>query len=397
MRLPLILVTVVLLLGALVDWYICRAVRVRCRRHNAFWRRVACYSAIGMAAALLVVIIMPKKSAPEEAFLSVIWALYTYFSIYIAKYVFVLIDLLGKIPVLFGRKRLPGFGIAGIVAGLLVFAAFWWGALVNRYNIDVKEVEFAHPALPAAFEGFTIAQLSDMHVGTFGADTAFMQEVVAKVNSLKPDVIVFTGDIVNRSSAELLPFVNTLAGLYAPCGVYSVLGNHDYGDYYSWPSPEDKAANMELMHNLQARMGWTMLNNESVTFYAGNDSLVLVGVENIGDPPFPVYGNLDRAYAGDLNDEAYKVLLSHNPAHWNADIAESPDKNIPLTLSGHTHAMQITILGWSPAVFRYKTWGGMYADSDCAHSLYVNTGIGEVGMPARIGATPEITLITLRR
>lgn len=180
-------------------------------------------------------------------------------------------------------------------------------------------------------------------------------------------------------------------------GVYSILGNHDYGDYYNWTSPEAKKENMQLLKDLQAGMGWNMLNNASRTFYNDGDSIVLIGVENIGDPPFPVYGDLEKAYPFDLADPAFKILLSHNPAHWTEDIREAPDKIIPLTLSGHTHAMQMSLGRISPAAFRYSTWGGMYGDTGNAHRLYVNIGDGEVAIPARIGATPEITLFTLTK
>ena len=164
-----------------------------------------------------------------------------------------------------------------------------------------------------------------------------------------------------------------------------------------WPSPEAKVADRRHLVELQEGMGWKMLNNATAVIHRGADSIAIVGVENIGDPPFPVYGDLDKAYPGDLADPVFKILMSHNPAHWTADIADAPDKNIPLTLSGHTHAMQMEVLGVSPAALRYSTWGGMYSDADGSHSLYVNIGIGEVGIPARIGATPEITLFTLSK
>ena len=397
MRLPLLLILPLFLLNVLVDWYICRAVRNRCRRGASFWRPFALWSSVACALALVAAVCWPKKSAADSELVGLMWLLYAYFSIYIPKYLFVIFDLVGKIPQLWHRPRIKAFGTCGAVLAVLAFATMWWGALINRYRIDVKEVTYANPALPAAFDGLTIAQISDLHVGTYGADTSYVARVVAEVNALHPDLIVFTGDIVNRRTEELEPFTGVLSRLHAPLGVYSILGNHDYGDYYQWPDESAKKENMELLYRLQDGMGWKLLNNESHTFYAGGDSLVLIGVENIGDPPFPTYGDLDAAYRGDLADEAYKVLLSHNPAHWNDDIADSPDKNIALTLSGHTHAMQIEICGVSPAVFRYKTWGGMYTDADEAHHLYVNIGIGEVGIPARIGATPEITLFTLTR
>ncbi len=397
MRLPLLLILPILILDILADWYICRAVWRRCTRGARFWRPVSLWSSIVLGVGLLAAIAWPKKSASDYDLTGLMWFLYCYFSIYVPKYLFIIIDLLGKVPQLWHRRRIKGFAHAGITVAVLTFGLMWWGALVNRYRIEVKEIEFADPSLPSSFEGLTIAQISDLHTGSYGSDTTYVAKVVETVNALHPDIIVFTGDIVNRRSKELKPFVSTLSRLNAPLGVYSVLGNHDYGDYYAWDSAADKEANMQELYRMQHDMGWTLMNNSAHTFHAGPDSLVLIGVENIGDPPFPIYGNLDKAYPGDLADPAFKILLSHNPAHWVDDIAGSPDKNIALTLSGHTHAMQMELFGLSPATFRYDTWGGMYADIDSTRRLYVNIGIGEVGVPARIGATPEITLFTLRR
>ena len=397
MRLPLLLILPILILDILADWYICRGVWRRCTRGARFWRPVSLWSSIVLGVGLLAAIAWPKKSASDYDLTGLMWFLYCYFSIYVPKYLFIIIDLLGKVPQLWHRRRIKGFAHAGITVAVLTFGLMWWGALVNRYRIEVKEIEFADPSLPSSFEGLTIAQISDLHTGSYGSDTTYVAKVVETVKAPHPDIIVFTGDIVNRRSKELNPFVSTLSRLNAPLGVYSVLGNHDYGDYYAWDSAADKEANMQELYRMQHDMGWTLMNNSAHTFHAGPDSLVLIGVENIGDPPFPIYGNLDKAYPGDLADPAFKILLSHNPAHWVDDIAGSPDKNIALTLSGHTHAMQMELFGLSPATFRYDTWGGMYADIDSTRRLYVNIGIGEVGVPARIGATPEITLFTLRR
>ena len=397
MRLPLLLILPILILDILADWYICRAVWRRCTRGARFWRPISLWSSIVLGVGLLAAIAWPKKSASDYDLTGLMWFLYCYFSIYVPKYLFIIIDLLGKVPQLWHRRRIKGFAHAGITVAVLTFGLMWWGALVNRYRIEVKEIEFADPSMPSSFEGLTIAQISDLHTGSYGSDTTYVAKVVETVNALHPDIIVFTGDIVNRRSKELKPFVSTLSRLNAPLGVYSILGNHDYGDYYAWDSAADKEANMQELYRMQHDMGWTLMNNSAHTFHAGPDSLVLIGVENIGDPPFPIYGDLDKAYPGDLADSAFKILLSHNPAHWVDDIAGSPDKNIALTLSGHTHAMQMELFGLSPATFRYDTWGGMYADIDSTRRLYVNIGIGEVGVPARIGATPEITLFTLRR
>ena len=176
-------------------------------------------------------------------------------------------------------------------------------------------------------------------------------------------------------------------------GVYAILGNHDYGDYFNWPAPQIKQANMQLLYDLYKQTGIRLLRNETVWLRRGADSLALIGVENIGEPPFTTYGSLRRAYPN-LSDSIPKVLLSHNPRHWTDSIATDPAANVALTLSGHTHAMQIEIGKWSPSAWRYDTWGGMYTD-DAHRQLYVNIGAGTVGMPMRIGATPEITVITL--
>lgn len=396
MRLPLALLLPILLIELLLDSYIWRSVCTRCTWHKRLWCRVA----IAQAA---LCVLYPLWMAfygigtGDTAFYSAMWLLYTWLTVFLSKAVWVLFDLISKMPQLWHGTRWKWVARCAWLA-IPVFLFMWWGALVERFRIDVERIDVVRPDLPEAFDGFTIAQFSDIHLGTFGNDTSFVAEVVERINSLHPDMIVFTGDIVNRHSAEMAPFVQTLSRLYAPYGVYSILGNHDYGDYYKWDNPCDKVENMADLYNYQQQACLRLLNNNTDFIYAGADSLALIGVENIGDPPFPVYGNLDEAYPGDLDDPVFKILLSHNPAHWEADICEAPDKNIALTLAGHTHAMQMRFLGWSPAKYRYDRWAGLYADTDSAHLLYVNIGSGEVGMPARLGsATPEITLFTLRR
>ncbi|MDE6118857.1 MAG: metallophosphoesterase, partial [Muribaculaceae bacterium] len=280
--------------------------------------------------------------------------------------------------------------------GLVTFLGIWWGALVNRFRIQVREVNIEMTGLPDSFDGYRIAQLSDLHVGTYGNDTTFIHDLVEKVNSLNPNLIVFTGDIVNRTTSELVPFVRPFSRLNAPDGVISILGNHDYGDYYNWPSQNAKEQNLEWLMDLQIEMGWELLTNSSTVIYgqSASDSLVIVGVENWGDPPFPTYGDLDQAYSTP-GDSVTKILLTHNPAHWISCIAPVDTMRFGLTLSGHTHAMQMEIAGFSPAVWRYRTWGGLYQTDDNERPLYVNIGAGTVGVPMRLGATPEITLFTI--
>lgn len=393
MRLPLIATLVLLFFAIAIDYYLWRRIKKVSRRK--LWLRIHVVVSIIFNAGLLLVICLPKRRGADAGLELIMWALYTYFSVYIPKFLFVIFDAIAALPLLWHRKRWKWLSISGIVIAVAVFLIMWWGALVNRYSIDVRNVDVTVADLPEAFDGYTIAQISDFHVGTFGTDTTFVSKVIDKVNSLSPDVVAFTGDIVNRRSSELRPFVSPLSRMHARDGVLSILGNHDYGDYYSWDTPEAKAENMKELLAMQAEMGWQMLNNATSFIYRGNDSIAIIGVENVGDPPFTVYGDLDMAYET-LDDPTVKILLSHNPAHWIEDIKDSPDKNIALTLSGHTHAMQMSAFGVSPAALRYPTWGGLYEDED-GHQLYVNIGLGEVAIPARIGATPEITLITLRR
>lgn len=393
MRFPLIPVIVLLLVNCCIDFYIWRVLRSRLK--SRVWSMVQFATSAVLFVAMVVLICLPKRHGDDGGFVYLMWGLYAYVSIYASKLIFVLFDLLARIPELFRHKRWRGLSVCGAVLALLAFGLMWWGALINRYRLDVQEVEFASPQVPEVFDGFRIVQISDLHTGSYGENPDFLRKMVAEIDSLHPDMVVFTGDIVNRHSAELEPFVSTLARLEAPCGVYSILGNHDYGDYYDWSSDGAKRENMELLYDQHERMGWELLRNRTVPIVAGADTLMLIGVENVGDPPFKSYGDLRKAYP-DPSDSHFKILLSHNPAHWTAQIKGQPDVNIPLTLSGHTHAMQMSIgRSISPAVLRYDTWGGMYADS-IGHSLYVNTGMGEVGFPARIGATPEITVITLR-
>ena len=394
MRLPILILTVFILINLAVDTYIYIALK---RRFKSKWpSRIHVFLSLALFAMIVTVICLPRRDCSNGMLQAIMWMLYTYIAFYLPKYLFTLIDLIANIPHLFKARRLKWLSIAGTVAAVAFFISLWWAALVNRFNIDVKEVTVEIDGLPSSFDGYRIAQFSDMHVGTFGNDTTFVSEFVDRVNSLKPDMIVFTGDIVNSKSDELPPFVKPFYRLSAPDGVYSILGNHDYGDYSSWPSEAYKRENLQWLKDMQREMGWRLLLNETEMLRRGNDSIALIGVENIGDPPFRVYGSLRQAYPN-LTDSVTKVLLTHNPAHWVDSISSHTDVNIDLSLAGHTHAMQGEISGWSPAKYRYPTWGGLYSDDSKRHHLYVNIGSGTVGFPARLGATPEITLITLKK
>ncbi|MDE6269395.1 MAG: metallophosphoesterase [Muribaculaceae bacterium] len=389
MRLPLLAALIVLIVNLAVDYCI-----YRCLRRHALLRRAHVVLSALMTLVWIGVICVPKKLGDDAFMLRLMWTVYAYWTVYVPKYLALLFEAVASVPLLFGRRKWRWVQTGGVALGCVAFVAMWWGSLVERYRIDVREVQVEIPGLPRSMQGLRIVQISDWHVGSYGHSTSYIDKCIRRINELHPDLVVFTGDIVNRHSDELRPYIDQLSQLKAPMGVYSVMGNHDYGDYYAWPDEQAHRADADSLRAIQRRMGWHMLDNSTVMLRRGDDSLALIGVENIGEPPFVTRGSLLSAYPTP-SDSVPKILLSHNPRHWTDSIAGHADRNIALTLSGHTHAMQMRIAGASPASLRYPTWGGLYTDS-LGRKLYVNIGLGTVGVPMRIGATPEITLFVLQ-
>lgn len=393
MRVPILIIILLPLITISVDLYIYRVLAFRCKKHS--WLKITqAVSGILFNLFIFYLLLCSKKSGTNAHIIFLMWSFFTILAIYVPKIIFVLIDLIAKIPQIFGKQRLKWLSITGACVAILLSITLWWGALVNRYSIQLVTQDIVSQRLPDSFSGLKIVQISDLHVGSFGNDTSFVAELVDKINTLSPDIIVFTGDIVNRRTDEIEPFIPTLSRLTAPLGVYSIKGNHDYGDYSQWDSQAQYLENIQRLTQIQHDMGWNLLDNTTAWLVNGKDSIAIIGVENIGDPPFKVYGDLNKAYPGNLADNKFKILLSHNPSHWDTDIKDNPANAVDLTLSGHTHAMQISIGGKSPASLRYPQWGGLYSDS-IDHKLYVNIGAGEVGLPMRIGAKPEITILIL--
>lgn len=283
------------------------------------------------------------------------------------------------------------FIYAGLIIAMLNSAMLLYGAFIGKERFDIKEVTFTSSQLPKGFDGYRIVQLSDLHIGSWKGNGKVIQRMVDLVNAQKPDLIVFTGDLVNNRALELDEFENILSQLHAKDGVYSILGNHDYGPYYHWKNPKDQVNNLIDLKRREARMGWKMLNNEHTILYSGNDSIALIGVENEGEPPFSQHGDLAKATQG--TEGMFQLLLSHNPTHWRREVLSQ--SKVDLMLAGHTHAMQFAIGHHSPSSWVYPEWGGMYKEDH--QGLYVNVGLGFVGMPFRFGAWPEITVITLRQ
>lgn len=385
---------ILVLIALAADTYLYLMAKKRCR--SIVPSRIQLITALASYALLIIALVLPMRTGGGAILRTKMWLIFSFITILFPKILFVLCDSVALVPTRFDHKRWRWLSLTGGVLAVVAFAAMWWGALINRYTINVKEVDVEIANLPKAFDGYRIVQISDLHVGTYGDDSRFVNTLVNEVNQLEPDLIVFTGDIVNRNTDEILPFVESLSQLYAPDGIVSILGNHDYGDYYDWESEEKKRQSLSRLIDIQRNMGWNLLLNDHVEINRDGNTLVVIGVENIGDPPFKVYGDLKASYP-DLGDDKTKILLTHNPAHWDKEVANKDSVNIALTLSGHTHAMQMEVCGLSPAALRYKHWGGLYEDEYATHRLYVNIGVGTVGIPMRLGATPEITLITLHK
>ena len=266
--------------------------------------------------------------------------------------------------------------------------------MTNRYRYKIRRARVPLDGLPQAFKGIKIAQISDIHSGSFD-DTEAVAEGVEAIIREKPDLILFTGDLVNNLATEIVPYIDVFKELKAPLGVYSILGNHDYGDYVQWPSDDAKKNNLEQLKQHHAALGWKLLLNEHVILEQDQEKIALIGVENWGARAFTKYGNLKRAASG-LEPSLFKILMSHDPSHWDAEVRQNfPD--IALTLSGHTHGMQFGIeipgFRWSPVQYMYKQWAGLYQEGH--QYLYVNRGYGFIGYQGRLGILPEIAMIEL--
>lgn len=298
-----------------------------------------------------------------------------------------LIPLLLQVAVALAFGQAAGWTVAGLWLAMVLY-----GFVFGWRHIVVRRAECRSPLLPCAFDGYRIVQLADLHVGTFLRNPSFVRKLVRMANAQQADLIVFTGDLVNVSPAEVIPFQHDLARLHAPDGIFSVMGNHDYCEY---GMDGEAGRNRHLLEYMEEKMGWRLLMNEHAVITrpaatGGTASIAVVGVENISKPPFPKYGNLPKAMEG-LPEGMFKVLLSHDPSHWRRGVLGQTD--IALTLSGHTHAGQIKVGRLSPAKWAYNEWGGTYTEG--GSMLYVSTGLGGT-MPFRFGAWPEISVITLR-
>ncbi len=285
--------------------------------------------------------------------------------------------------------------VVGLLSGFLPFFVIVYGIFKAAYRFKIYHHAISFKNLPRSFNGLRIVQISDIHLGSFNYRYHILDRAILKINNLKPDYIIFTGDLINNFGWELRGWEKVFKNMKAKNGAYAILGNHDYGDYSKWNSTEEKIENFEAIKDFYKNINCKLLLNESSIISKNGDQIAIIGVENWGMPPFKKYGNLKLAMK-QVQDIPFKILMSHDPTHWTEEVLDKTD--IALTLSGHTHGMQAAFrykdFQWSPIKFKYKHWAGLYKNQH--QHLYVNRGLGWLGFPGRIGMRPEITLLELR-
>lgn len=300
----------------------------------------------------------------------------------------ILFSAFPKVVFILFNAFLPWF--FALIPALGVMGWFAFGFIEGWKRLELKHITFTSPDLPPYFDGYRLVQITDFHLGSFPPGTDFVQKVVDATNNEEPDMILFTGDLVNNQASEVEPYLDTLGQLHASDGIYSIWGNHDYCEYGNNHSIGALKRNRRMLYGYQESLGWHQLMNEHHVVSHGMSSIAVIGVENPGQPPFTNRSNLKKAMKG-LNPDMFKILLSHDPHHWRREVV---GKKIQLTLAGHTHAGQLKIGKWTPARMAFKEWGGAYRIGE--QMLYVSSGIGG-SFPFRLGAWPELTVITLKR
>jgi len=315
--------------------------------------------------------------------------------LYLPKLNFIVFGLLHSIVSFISMPIATWIIKLGLVLAGITFVSVLYGMFVGKYDFQTKETDLVSAKIPSSFDGFKIVQISDIHIGSFGTNYKDVEKAIELINEQNPDIVVFTGDLVINFSNETNGWGHVFSKIEAKYGKYSILGNHDYGHYHNWESVVAKQANLNNLIASHKKLGFDILLNSHCIVSNGIDSLVVAGVENWGLPPFPQYGDLEKAFEGAPN-EKFSILLSHDPSHWDAQVKQSGLAD--LTLSGHTHGFQYGIdkfgIKWSPVKYKYPKWSGLYTEGD--RHLYVNVGFGVVGFPGRIGMPPEITVITLK-
>lgn len=366
-------------------------------RFKLTWRILNFIPATFFIGSFIFLKISGRQIHDPGVFYFLIWVNFLFSVIYIPKILYLIFHFINFIFNIFLPRRTYCFRWVGAIAAISVILFMLHGAFINIRNFELKQIEIEVQNLPEGFDGFKIIQISDIHLGGWDQQHGYMTPAIDIINRQKADIIIFSGDMVNNFHQEMdgwQPYFNQLE---AKNGKYAVLGNHDYGDYVDWKNTTERVANLNKIKQNIELFGFNLLLNENTQLKSKGDSILLVGVENWGKPPFPKYGNLSKALQN-TNNEQLKLLISHDPSHWRAEITGK--KDIFLMLAGHTHAAQTAFkIGgkmYSPSYWIYKEWDGLYQEGD--QFLYINRGLGFIGFPMRMGAAkPEITLITLKK
>lgn len=411
-------ISIVGILFVTMDWYVFQAVRYFLDEVAGSWKKVfyVLYWSVTFfcIAGLLYYNLGGKNDMGREMRTLIFSVVFINFFSKIFGVIFLMIDDIGRavrwVWQQYGSSSSqvasggPAHGISrseflvktSVIATAVPALTMGYGILSGAYNYRVRRETVYLQNLPASFDGLRIAQLSDIHSGSFFNKTA-VQGGVELLLSEKPDVVFFTGDLVNDQADEMKDYQPIFSKVKAPLGVYSTLGNHDYGDYTQWASPEAKRNNLRDLIRVHKQMGWDLLMNEHRFLEQGDDKIAILGIENWGTGGFAQYGRLDQAYQ-QTEDASVKLLLSHDPSHWDAQVRQQY-RDIDLMFAGHTHGMQFGIevgdFKWSPVQYRYKQWAGLYQKGE--QHLYVNRGFGFLVFPGRIGILPEITILELKR
>lgn len=407
---------VVLTIFLLVDFYVYQAVVSVTKSISPLWKNIVRYGFWSITIITIIAMLWylygnPYRTSTITRNFVVVWVSLIYFSKLFGVIIIFIDDIrrgVKWVASLFETSSVgqntTGGGITrseflmktAIVTATIPFAAMTYGILSGAHDYRIRRKTIYLKNLPKAFDGIRIGQLSDIHSGSFYNQRAVMGGVEMLLNE-KPDLIFFTGDLVNNETAEVKDYINVFGKVKAPLGVYSVTGNHDYGDYKSWNSAHDKVQNFQDLIEAHRLMGYDLLMNEHRMIEMGGEKLAILGVENWGKGRFPKYGKMDLAHAG-TEDAAVKLLLSHDPSHWDAQIRKDY-QDIDLMLAGHTHGFQFGVeigdFKWSPSQYVYKQWADLYTEGN--QHLYVNRGFGFIGYPGRIGIPPEITIIELKQ
>ncbi len=403
------MIAAVLALFFLLDWYAFQGVKTLTANHQ--WRRGIHWAywlvSAGLPITLIASLVVMGRMNPLSAAAGSI-----FITLLITKLVFIIVLLGGDVwrvaegllsrigessdaPVGFLPERRKFVGQLALGIAAIPFASFLYGITKGKYNYKVHRHTLFFEDLPEAFDGFTITQISDVHSGSFD-NAGAVRRGIELVNAQGSDLFVFTGDLVNNNAAEFEPWIDIFTKIRTPFGQYSILGNHDYGDYSSWPSEAAKRTNFNSLKQHHSTTGFRLLLDENVTIEKEGQQIALLGVENWG-LGFGKRGDLNKALRG-LPDDAFKILLSHDPSHWDAEVKQHP-AHVHLTLSGHTHGMQMGVevpgLKWSPIKYRYPRWAGLYEEN--GKYINVNRGFGFLGFSGRVGIWPEITVLELRR